>query len=111
MGQERAAIPEGVTCVRVDPSLTRIPPRTFQGLGKLEEVELCEGVEEIGDHAFWGCVSIRRITIPSTVARIHNYAFRDCTKLEEVQLPEGINEINLWAFQDCHSLRNITIPS
>ncbi|KAL7525319.1 hypothetical protein ACHAXR_002981, partial [Thalassiosira sp. AJA248-18] len=92
-GQERSAIPNDVTRVRVDPSVTRIPVGAFQNQKKLEEIELFEGLEEIGVCAFYDCVSLRRITIPSTVARIPDYAFSDCRKLEEVELSEGLLEI------------------
>ncbi|KAL7524290.1 hypothetical protein ACHAXR_000511, partial [Thalassiosira sp. AJA248-18] len=92
-GQERNAIPSDVTRVRVDPSVTGIPPRAFQDLRKLEEIELCVGVTDIGESAFRRCLSLRRITIPSTVAWIPDYAFYDCRKLEEVELSEGLLEI------------------
>ncbi|KAL7526982.1 hypothetical protein ACHAXR_001741, partial [Thalassiosira sp. AJA248-18] len=102
-GQERDDIPGDVTRIRVvDPSVTRIPP--LQNLSKLEEVELCEGVEEIGESAFRDCASLRRITIPSTVERILKHAFSNCTQLEEVELCEGLLEIGFGAFRCCLSL-------
>ncbi|KAL7536760.1 hypothetical protein ACHAXR_008462, partial [Thalassiosira sp. AJA248-18] len=103
-GQAAAVIPRNVTRIRVDPSVTRIPPRTFEGLRTLEEVELCEELEEIGERAFRECVSLRRIKIPSTVARILNETFRFCVKLEEVKLCEGVEEIGRYAFSGCTSL-------
>ncbi|KAL7523122.1 hypothetical protein ACHAXR_000034 [Thalassiosira sp. AJA248-18] len=74
-GQERGAIPRDVTRIRVDPSVTRIPEEAFKNLYRLVEVEICEGVEEIGRGAFWNCQSLRRITIPSTITRILDGAF------------------------------------
>ncbi|KAL7527088.1 hypothetical protein ACHAXR_004208, partial [Thalassiosira sp. AJA248-18] len=100
-GQERAAIPDGVTRVRVAPSVTRIPPGLLSSRKKLEEVELCEGLEEIGEYAFSGCLALKRIRIPSTVTRILDYAFSDCRKLEEVELSEGLLEIGANAFILC----------
>ncbi|KAL7540551.1 hypothetical protein ACHAXR_010894 [Thalassiosira sp. AJA248-18] len=111
MGQERDDIPDDVTRVRVDHSVTRIPFGAFSSLKKLVEVELCEGLEEIGNRAFYECVSLRRITIPSTVLRILNYAFSNCTQLEEVELCEGLLEIGEYAFYKCASLSHIKIPS
>ncbi|KAL7523523.1 hypothetical protein ACHAXR_000222, partial [Thalassiosira sp. AJA248-18] len=100
-----------VTRVRVDASVTRIPPRAFLGLKKLEEVELCEGMEEIGGQIFFNCRSLRRITLPSTLLRIPDYAFYLCQKLEEVELSEGLLEIGADAFGLCESLRHIIIPN
>ncbi|KAL7523391.1 hypothetical protein ACHAXR_000156, partial [Thalassiosira sp. AJA248-18] len=110
-GQERSAISSDVTHIRVDPSVKRIPPEAFERLKKLEEVELCEGVEDIGSRAFYRCVSLRWITIPSTVARIRRHTFLMCKQLEEVELREGLREIGPRAFSYCESLRHITIPN
>ncbi|KAL7539734.1 hypothetical protein ACHAXR_009561, partial [Thalassiosira sp. AJA248-18] len=108
-GQERDPIPSDVTRIRVDPSVTRIPPGAFQRLRKLEEVEFCEGVEEIEGYAFCGCISLRRVAIPSTVVRILGGAFDSCKQLEEVELCEGLLEIGACAFSGCKSLRQLVI--
>ncbi|KAL7542975.1 hypothetical protein ACHAXR_012277 [Thalassiosira sp. AJA248-18] len=100
-GQERATIPKDVTRIRVHSSVKIIPPHAFLEQTKLEVVELCEGLEEIGEHAFHGCVSLRSIIIPSTVAWIFNYAFHNCTMLEYVELGEGLLEIGAGAFSFC----------
>ncbi|KAL7527122.1 hypothetical protein ACHAXR_001813, partial [Thalassiosira sp. AJA248-18] len=110
-GQETADIPSHVTRIRVDASVTRIPPGAFQFLSKVEEVELCEGLLEIGENAFRGCFSLRSIAIPSTVARIPDCAFYYCTQLEEVGLCEGLLEIEANAFGYCESLSHIIIPN
>ncbi|KAL7541836.1 hypothetical protein ACHAXR_011247 [Thalassiosira sp. AJA248-18] len=112
-GQERWTIPSGLTRVRVDPSVTRIHPRAFEDQEELVEVEFCEGVEIIGWRAFYQCVSLRSITLPSTVAvaGISDRAFSLCKKLEEVKLSEGLLEIGAYAFSECKSLRHILIPN
>ena len=58
--------------VRVHPSVTVIPEYAFYLVDgdsiddrtKLEEVELCEGLVEIGKRAFVACTSLKRIMIP-----------------------------------------------
>ncbi|KAL7537528.1 hypothetical protein ACHAXR_007891 [Thalassiosira sp. AJA248-18] len=104
-------MPRDFTRVRVDRSVTRIPPGAFRLVRKLEEVELCEGVEEIGENAFSCSLSLRRISIPSTVVRILSGAFFNCGQLEEVELSEGLLEIDTSAFSYCLSLRHIVIPT
>jgi hypothetical protein len=42
-------IPHDVVCLRVDPSVTSIPANAFHLRKKLAEVELCEGLVEIGE--------------------------------------------------------------
>ena len=48
-GAGGAVVPQDVVRVRVDPSVTSIPARAFYGRKKLTEVELCEGLVEIGE--------------------------------------------------------------
>jgi hypothetical protein len=53
MGPEGESPPEDVVRIRVDPSVMSIPANAFYGRKKLAEVELCEGLVEIGGYAFW----------------------------------------------------------
>ena len=42
---------------KVDPSVTVIPEGLFSGNLQLQEVELCEGLLEIREGAFFGCLN------------------------------------------------------
>ena len=66
----------------------------------LEEVELPEGLEEIGDSAFECCESLKNVEIPSTVKKIGFKAYFMCENLKEktVVVPEGVTSIGQWAF-------------
>ena len=108
-------VPQDVVRVRVHPSVTVIPEKAFYQQRKLEEVELCEGLLEIGSNAFGGswtksCV-FKRIRIPSSVKVIGSNAFYYCKKLETVELCEGLLEIGEHAFSQCRSSKKIKIPS
>ena len=93
MGDER--VPRDVVRARVHPSVTRISGEAFVDCIKLVEVELCEGLLEIGMGAFRGCNALKTINIPSTVrvSVINAGAFHDCQQLEEVKFCEGLQEI------------------
>jgi hypothetical protein len=54
-GEGEASISHDVVRVRVDPSVTSIPEKAFFGRTKLAEVELCEGLVEIGERSFRCC--------------------------------------------------------
>ena len=56
-------VPRDVVRALVHPSVTRIPAEAFMGCSKLEEVELCEGLAEIGNHAFGHCELLKRMKI------------------------------------------------
>ena len=67
-------VPDGVIHVRVHPSIKVIPPRAFYRRRGLTTAILNNGLEEIGERAFWGCVLVC-INIPPSVRAIKNYAF------------------------------------
>ena len=104
-------VPRDVVRVRVHPSVTVIPNDAFDECVKLEDVEFCEGLLEIGKGAFHACTSLKGIKIPSTVTVICGRAFVYCSGLEEVELSEGLQEIREAAFFSCHRLKNIAIPT
>ena len=97
-------IPEDVTHVRVDPSVTNILAQAFVKRPKLEVVELPEGLIRIGNEAFCDCKSLKSINIPSTVEEIGERAFESCEKLEDIMLPAGLRRLGGWAFCECESL-------
>ena len=66
------------------------------------EVELCEGLEEIGRCAFYACKSLKRIKIPSTVKVIGADVFKNCDQLAEVELCGWIDDISMIAFRHFH---------
>ena len=71
-------VSDDVVRVRVHPSVTVIPQRAFYNKEKMEEVELCDGILEIGAWTFCGCKSLKHIFIPSTVTMIRPRAFSGC---------------------------------
>ena len=96
---EGISVPQDVVRVRVHPSVTVIPEGAFYERKKLEEVELCEGLLEIGKQAFFQCDLLTKITtIPSTVTVIHESAFAECFSLQEVKFCEGLREMKRRAF-------------
>ena len=57
-------------------AITTIPIGLFSGCGKLEPIEIPEGVKSIGESAFYHCYSMTTITIPESVTSIRNGAFQ-----------------------------------
>ena len=85
-------VPDDVVRAQVHPSVTVIPDRAFQYHQQLEEIELCEGLLEIGDDAFYNCESLNHVNIPSTVKTIGSYAFCGAPLLT-LHLPDSIESI------------------
>ena len=66
MGEGGEGVSDDVVCVVVDPSVTSIPDHAFEDRKKLTEVELCEGLVEIGNGSFAWCEhSITKSTYPT----------------------------------------------
>lgn len=79
----------------------------------------------IGDHAFDGCVGLKRISLPQCggygyidvdgnsivpVKSIGNYAFRGCTGLDSLELPIQLETIGNYAFASCSGLVHVEYP-
>jgi hypothetical protein len=108
-GPDGAEVPQDVVRVRVDPSVTSVPDRAFQGRECLTEVELREGVVEIGDGSFAYCLhSMTNINIPTTLKRINDVAFVTSLRTP-IRLHDGIESIGRGAFANC-SFTNFRVP-
>jgi hypothetical protein len=101
--------PHKVVRVFVDPSVTSIPARAFFRRTKLAEVELCEGLVEIGEDSFRWCYhSITKINVPTSLRRINNWAFNYSLRCP-IRLHDGIESIGTNAFGYC-IFTNFRVP-
>ena len=65
---------------------------------------------EIYKYAFYNCIGLTSVTIPSSVRSIGYYAFCDCSGLTSVTIGSGVTSIYSYAFCGCSGLTSITIP-
>lgn len=82
----------------------------FSSISRLKSIVLPDGIAEIGNDAFEGCINLESITIPGSVACIGDYAFNGCHLLESITIPGSVTSIGKYAFQNCDALASITIP-
>ena len=124
----------GLTSIIIPSSVTNIGGYTFSGCtgeltvncnipsassesygafynSKFSLVNIAEGVDSVGDYAFYGCSNLTSITIPNSVKSIGKYAFSGCTNLTSIVIPNSVKSIGSYAFQNCSGLTSITIPS
>ena len=93
-------------------TITALGVEAFWNCGSyLTAITLPDGLESIGDKAFYSCSSLTAIDIPSSVTSIGASAFNGCTRLKDVTLPNGLESIGSYAFNSCTSLTAIEIPS
>ena len=101
----------GLTRVVVPGSLTEISPTSFMGAINLEEVEIQNGVQTIGEAAFSLCQELKSLSLPNTLKSIGSGAFSHCSALEKVLIPNSVTTIGPMAFMWCNSLDKLTLGS
>jgi hypothetical protein len=112
-GKQLICYPTGRNCVRyeIPKDVEEICDYAFEGVSRLKEIRINDGVKTIGDGAFCGCRNLAKITIPSTVTSLGEEAFSECRSLERVNIQEGIQSIEWNTFYNCEKLKEIKIPN
>lgn len=93
----------------IPPTVAIIGDYAFYGCVLLKDIELSEGLREIGYSAFKHCVSLNNVLLPESLRKIDNSAFEDCFSLERVTVPGGVKSIDGNAFKNSENLKSVTI--
>ena len=72
--------------------------------------DMLDGVKKINEYAFYECVLLKSVEIPSSVTRICSRAFSSCRSLESITISNSVTEIQTQVFYAC-PFKSITIPS
>lgn len=91
-------------------SVTRINDMAFLYAECINSVTIEEGVNEIGELAFFGCWNLARVSIPGSVRNVEYCAFYECVDLASLTLGEGIEMIEHYAFGYCDKLTEVSLP-
>ena len=75
----------------------------------LVSVEISEGITEIGESVFAGCVNLSKVKLPESLKNIGKKAFSGCSVLKEVDFPENLERIGTAAFENCTSIEAISL--
>ena len=67
--------------------------------------------DKLGSYAFYGCIGLTSLTIPSSVTSMGESAFKGCSGLTSLVILSGVTSIGESAFSDCIGLTSLTIPS
>lgn len=89
-----------ITGVRGNPTELTIPAM-FNG----------RAVMAVAPGAFQGCQSLRRVTLPDTVAVIGESAFENCSELKQIVFGAGLTLLDKNALRNCRSLDQATLPA
>ena len=88
------------------PASPKLGLGAFQGCVSLVQVELPDGIEEVGD-AFYDCVALQEINLPDSVRHID---LGGCTALRRVSLPASLELADHDIFARCRDDMRITSP-
>lgn len=102
---------EKTTKIIIPKTIKKLKTDAFSNLPNLKEVEIEEGVEEIGDYTFADCEKLETVKLPSTLTNIGEGAFSRCLSLREITLPKKITKLNGYTFNGCEILSKINFES
>ena len=77
---------------------------------QIKKIVVEDGINRIGNAAFYGCDNVLEVDIANTVTSIEFDAFRNCTKLQAIILPRNLTKMGDCVFRDCKSLEKVEIP-
>lgn len=96
---------ENLETINWPASITKIPYSCFNGCSKLQ-IEIPEGVTDIGQYAFASCYNI--ISLPSTLMSIESNAFENCQGITSLTIPPSVTKWGENVFCNCVNLVNVT---
>ena len=99
-----------VGSVIIGEGVEKIGERAFFGCESIAEIAIPDSVKTIGEKSFYKCTKLRKLTIGNGVEVIPAYAFYKCTALAELTLPTSLKTIGTYAFRGCEALVTVTIP-
>ena len=98
--------------------VTRVPAYLFYGqvsgasssAGNITSVTLSSTISEIGDYAFYGCITLATVDFESgsLLSTIGERAFGECSSLSNFIVQSRVTLIKGYAFEGCSSLSSVT---
>ncbi len=83
----------------------------FENCSHIRSVYIPSSVVNIGNRAFYGCISLRYVNISDGVVGAGEYAFSECTSLTEVIIPGSLTSLGKGAFKNCRNIKGITLSA
>ncbi len=76
----------------------------------IKSITIESSVTSIGSHAFSYCYNLTSVTIPDSVTSIGVKAFNYCSSLKSIEIPDSVTIIDDYTFDSCTDLASIKIP-
>ena len=103
---------EELAAIHIPPSVKSINSRAFFGCLSLRRLTFTDNgfLAEIGDDSFSHCPALRMVTLPESITGIGKGAFAHCINLWSINIPQSVEHIADGAFYNCPILSNFTLP-
>ena len=95
---------QGVKKGNFPDTLKVIEAEAFRFTG-LEELNLPEGLVELGDSAFFKCNNLKHVVIPESVDVIERWVFHGCNRLESVEIRHDPEYVGPWIVNKSCTIR------
>ena len=99
-------IPESVNDIPV----TKIAENAFKGKQKITSITVPDSVTEIGNSAFYDCISLEELNLGNGLKAIPSSMASGCSKLLSIEIPDSVEFIGFGAFRYCSGLTVLVIP-
>lgn len=76
----------------------------------IKNVHIGDGIEAIGNYAFYDCKNIESITLPDSLLKICDCSFQNCERINSIDLPLNLTRLGNNAFSNCTSIKKIIVP-
>ena len=93
-----------------DDKIREIPAKAYAENRELTGIVIPEGVEIIGEKAFYFCTGLKTVTFPKSLREIRGEAFSKCRSLKEIVIPDGVSVMEPEAFSWCEGLERVRLP-
>ncbi len=106
-----------LTEINLNDGILQVGVSSFAGCSKIEKINL-PSITIIPSSLFSGCISLSSFTINDSVDTIGSSAFKGCTALSSVNstkagefiIPDSVTSIGEGAFNGCSFVKSITLP-
>ena len=101
----------GIESLYIEEGVQSVGDYAFYECSDLTYVSLPESLTTLGNYAFYSCYGLDYISLPDSLTYIGDGCFSSCSSLEEIYLPDELYSIGEYAFKGCSRLEGISIPS
>lgn len=96
--------------IELPEGLERIGVHAFAQSECFSEIKIPDSVKSIGSGAFCRCIGLEKATLPQKLTELSDSLFEDCAGLMEVNIPQSVTAIGENAFKGCKALAVTSIP-